>query len=246
MTCWPVSSFCNTRGNQTSPVFSSTLPISDEMVNITVLKKFLNALQELSSKDTNLKSFELSVASEDLDPNHYLPTPRRLWSKAIATVIGAERIAERIVSLSARALYFLDKYWFEASGTNNFCLSISITSHSSLWEALQLCVREWRYPGMMPYFHQCHCQVSFVLRSKLVTPQANNYMKHPPFLEMPASSKPRRVERMRSPGLQLNEGWPPQNASDAIVTPEDQATAGPVLVTVVSSLGCKFPPESFK
>ena len=87
---------------------------------------------------------------------------------------------------------------------------------------------------------------SFVLQSKLVTPQANNLMKHPPFLEMPASSTPRRVERMRSPGLQLNEGWPSQNASDAIVTPEDQATAGPVLVTVVSSLRCKFPPESFK
>jgi len=71
-------------------------------------------------------------------------------------------------------------------------------------------------------------------------------MKHPPFLEMPASSKSRRVERMRSPGLQLNEGWPSQNASDAIVTPENQATEGPVLVPVVSSLGCKFPPESFK
>ena len=154
MTCWLVSSFCDTRGNQTSPVFSSTLPISDEMVNITVLKTFLNALQELSSRDTNLKSLELSVASEDLDPNHYLPTPRRLWSKAIATVIGAERITERIVSLSARARHFLDKYWFEASETYNFCLSISITSHSSLWEALQLCVRKWRYPGTIPYFHQ--------------------------------------------------------------------------------------------
>ena len=50
-------------------LFSSTLPISDEMVNITVLKTSLNALQELSSRDTNLKSLELSVASEDLDPN---------------------------------------------------------------------------------------------------------------------------------------------------------------------------------
>jgi len=80
--------------------------VSDEMANITVLKTFLNALCGSSVQETRTlkESLELSVASEDLDPNRYLPTPRRLWRKAIATVIGAKRIAKRIVSLFSRTM----------------------------------------------------------------------------------------------------------------------------------------------
>jgi len=132
---------------------------------------------------------------------------------------------------------FLDKDWFEAGGTNNFCLSISFYVYHLPF--LPLGSASALRPGMeVPGYDALFSRERLVLRSKLVGLQANNFMKHPLFLEMAASSTPRRIERMRSPALQLrNEGGPPQNASDAIITPEDQATAGPVLVTVVSSLG---------
>ncbi|KAJ3515915.1 hypothetical protein NLJ89_g1458 [Agrocybe chaxingu] len=134
---------------------------------------------------------------------------------------------------------FLDKSWIDTGGFSSVCVSIGFFFYLLPFMPLGAGAKLRPGPGIqLPSFEEQLSTQRFFFRSRYIRKQADNYFRHPLFVELGEVNLPRRLARMQPVGDQWRRGGqPPQNLSDRPLSPKEQAATGFILGNGGSSMG---------
>ncbi|CAA7267551.1 unnamed protein product [Cyclocybe aegerita] len=134
---------------------------------------------------------------------------------------------------------FLDKSWIDAGGFFSVCVSIGFFFYLLPFMPLGAGAKLRPGPGpQLPTFEEQLSSQRFFLRSRSIRKQADNYFRHPLFVELGEVNLPHRIARIQPVAVQWRrDGLPPHILDDRPLSPKEQAATGFILGNGGSSMG---------